>query len=880
MCVDIILEREALHDTVVEIGLIGKAQFVDLNEGVTAFARSCTGHIRQCEDLQRQLRYIEERLVKEKGMASLYEKDTDMCAPVEELRTSISQGQMNSIEERIESTVAELAALQSSMEGLHSEINYFVEKSLLAERLSIMAEGEIYSAFSGNTGRKTSGMTSVSRLSTLLGVIPAQQSDTLYRLCYRISRGNAVIDVNVEAEALLNPKTGERDQVKASFIVLSSSKRMIERLTKLVSGLGATIYTLEEINSVGNGAPSSTTVGPHGSSLLTSRETVSGAICPTIPPHLQSALSGIERRLIELLSGWYREHRLYKTYLKVEKAVYSNMNLCNFSGATCTATLWIACKYEPALLRAMEDAVISSGSDVQSVMTRHPSQRNKLTYFETNKYTECFQSIVDSYGMARYKEVNPGVFTIVTFPYLFGIMYGDIGHGGILLMVSLYFIVKERSWQTEKLPEILAMIFGGRYLLLLMSLFAIYMGFLYNDFFGFSLNIFPSGYTWAPIEEQSGTTYPTQPNGRPNVRPNHVYAVGLDVAWAETENKLEFYNSVKMKCAVVVGVVQMFAGLFLALNNFIYQRNWWKVCLLFVPEFVFLLCTFGYMAFLIVVKWLTRWEDTNDAPSILEVMTNFFLAPGSVTQPLFTGQGSLQVVLLLVAVFMVPIMLLGIPMVELRDFKRWKRRQRYTVNLDGNTTLRNSSDDARLLQGPTSVASIDHFSNRSVTSDGAGHAYHEELHSEEGSLADVGVFIPRPPLTEEEEIEHDYFTTFEFGELMIHYMIHTIEYVLSSVSNTASYLRLWALSLAHAQLSEVFFTFAVVSLLRLDTTGIFIALGVFAWLGVTLGVLVGMEALSAFLHALRLHWVEFQNKFYVGDGVALEPLDLVNLNAI
>ena len=64
------------------------------------------------------------------------------------------------------------------------------------------------------------------------------------------------------------------------------------------------------------------------------------------------------------------------------------------------------------------------------------------TFFEMNEFVWPFHEIVVTYGTPNYKEVNPTVFNMVTFPFLFGVMFGDIGHGGLLLLFGIYLCLK------------------------------------------------------------------------------------------------------------------------------------------------------------------------------------------------------------------------------------------------------------------------------------------------------------------------------------------------------------------------------------------------------------------------------------------------------
>ena len=89
--------------------------------------------------------------------------------------------------------------------------------------------------------------------------------------------------------------------------------------------------------------------------------------------------------------------------------------------------------------------------------------------------------------------------------------------------------------------------------------------------------------------------------------PDCVYPFGIDHTWYRSNEEVPYLNSFKMKTAVIFGVLQMQAGTLLRCSNALFFGK--PVDFIFegMAQFTMMAVMFGFMDYLIFVKWLTDW---------------------------------------------------------------------------------------------------------------------------------------------------------------------------------------------------------------------------------------------------------------------------------
>ncbi|XWS54961.1 hypothetical protein CRYUN_Cryun10bG0134400 [Craigia yunnanensis] len=795
--VQLIIPMESVHLTVSYLGDLGLLQFKDLNSEKSPFQRTYAAQIKKCGEMARKLRFFKEQMLKAGFSPSM-----KFVA-----RTDID---VDDLEVKFGELEAELIEMNANGEKLKRSYNELVEYKLVlqkageffasAQHIATAQQREIESRQMGEESIETpllheqetsTDLSKQVKLGFITGLVPREKSMAFERILFRATRGNVFLKQVPVEEPVTDPVSGEKME-KNVFEVFYSGERAKNKILKICEAFGANRYSFAE--DLSKQALMITEVSGRISELKTTID------------------AGLLQRdnLLRTIGDQFEQWNLK---VKKEKSLYHSLNMLSLdvTKKCLVAEGWSPVFATKQIQEALQRAAFDSNSQVGAIFQVLHTRESPPTYFRSNKFTSAFQEIVDAYGVAKYQEANPGVYTIVTFPFLFAVMFGDWGHGICLLLATLFFIVREKKFSSQKLGDITEMTFGGRYVILMMSLFSIYTGLIYNEFFSVPFELFGrSAYACRDLYCQDASTV-----GLIKVR--DTYPFGVDPAWHGSRSELPFLNSLKMKMSILLGVAQMNLGIILSYFNATFFGNSLNIWFQFIPQMIFLNSLFGYLSLLIIVKWCTGSQA-----DLYHVMIYMFLSPTDELgeNQLFPGQKTVQLVLLLLAMVSVPWMLLPKPFLLKKQHENRHQGQSYAPLQSTDDTLHSEENH-----------------------DSHGHG-HEE---------------------------------FEFSEVFVHQLIHTIEFVLGAVSNTASYLRLWALSLAHSELSVVFYE--KVLLLAWGFNNIIILIvGIIVFIFATVGVLLIMETLSAFLHALRLHWVEFQNKFYEGDGYKFYPFSFALLD--
>ncbi|TMI25444.1 hypothetical protein E6H36_06640 [Candidatus Bathyarchaeota archaeon] len=123
------------------------------------------------------------------------------------------------------------------------------------------------------------------------------------------------------------------------------------------------------------------------------------------------------------------------------------------------------------------------------------------TLVNTPSWFKPVQSIINNFGIPNYNELNPLPFMIISYPLIFGLMFGDFGQGPLFILFGLLFMrVRKKG---GKIPggDIGQLIVGGAELMILLGIGTTIFGFVFGDFFGFeSAQIFGIHPIFSPTE--------------------------------------------------------------------------------------------------------------------------------------------------------------------------------------------------------------------------------------------------------------------------------------------------------------------------------------------------------------------------------------------
>jgi len=579
------IEKNYAWEVMQELGKYSALHFLDANSSAHSFSRPYIDLLRRCDTIQKKLKFLESLSVEKFGELKKPKDPQQFLQKIQDTISAQGKDSMGYFEE-VEQFILKTDEFIRSQQKEYDETARAYRDLIEQEIVNKVAEHLLWVKMKPEQRMRESKGT---KLLCIAGIIQKDSVLRFTRLIFRKSHGNAITFIeDMPKIAGDEEKLSKWDHNRSVYAILVRGEQLKSVILTTCKSFTSCTYEItdELFGSI-----------RHFSDRKEELRKINTMIN-----------EGINKRLLELWEippNANMECSMlisFKWFFERERIIYSTLNLFKPDNTWYKGICWC-----PKEKQELFDNIITEMRQTKRILCSNlkeiPNNEDTNpppTNFRTNSFLQPFNDIVETYGIASYGEINPAVFTIITFPFLFGIMFGDIGHGLTILSVASYLMLYKDSIQNSHYSIVKSLI-PYRYLLFLCGIFASFAGLIYNDFASLPL-VFNNC-------EQDLT--------------NCKIPIGMNPKWHFAHNHLQFMNSYKMKLAIIIGSLHMLLGIVLKGLNFIHFGKKLELIFDFLPRLIFMLTFLGYMCLLIVVKWTTDWNSENRMPpSIIDTLIN------------------------------------------------------------------------------------------------------------------------------------------------------------------------------------------------------------------------------------------------------------------
>lgn len=193
-----------------------------------------------------------------------------------------------------------------------------------------------------------------------------------------------------------------------------------------------------------------TEINSHRQSLAQERQTI------------RNQLNSWSESLKQDLNDAQRTLMLAEPFVKMDTSMRS-------AGSLGTATGWVPV----AEVTRLETTLNERLSNPFVFTVREPTHKELSvvpTLMQPNKLLSPFQDVIKQYGVPRYGEVDPTWIFAITFVFMFGVMFGDVGQGAVFALLGWLFRGALGHYVRLVVP---------------LGLSSVFFGFMYGSVFGY-----------------------------------------------------------------------------------------------------------------------------------------------------------------------------------------------------------------------------------------------------------------------------------------------------------------------------------------------------------------------------------------------------------